>query len=131
INAYIIRNARLSPEWESVGRRILPIAGRAISTMITASGVNDVLRIYSTLRRDHVGFNLAFIPPDFESKPKIQFDHRYMQALFDYGFRQGRAGYPWAKKPPGPNGVVNLIFAAPSGAQPLASAAIRTPCLPE
>jgi len=32
--AYVIRNARLDPEWASVDRRVLSITGRAISTMI-------------------------------------------------------------------------------------------------
>jgi hypothetical protein len=33
IDAYIIRNARLDPDWSSVRRRTLGIAGRAIATM--------------------------------------------------------------------------------------------------
>jgi predicted acylesterase/phospholipase RssA len=32
--AYVLRNARLDPEWASVDRRLLSIAGRAINTMI-------------------------------------------------------------------------------------------------
>ena len=43
--AYVIRNARLDPEWASVDRRLLSITGRAISTLIHYSGYNDTLRI--------------------------------------------------------------------------------------
>ena len=40
--AYIIRNARLDPEWATVGRRTLGIAGRAIATMIAAKATTTL-----------------------------------------------------------------------------------------
>jgi Patatin-like phospholipase len=98
--AYLIRNARLDPEWASVERRTLPIAGRAISTMIQSSGSNDVLRIYNTTKRDGVDYNLAYIGSDFKAPHKGDFDRAYMNALFDYGYEQAVAGYPWRKVPP-------------------------------
>jgi hypothetical protein len=99
-HAYLIRNARLDPDWASVDRRLLTIAGRAISTMIHYSGYNDVLRIYATTQRDQVDFNLAYIGPDFTVEHKVPFDQPYMRALFDYGYQRARAGYPWRKAPP-------------------------------
>ena len=98
--AYLIRNARLDPEWASVERRTLSIAGRAISTMIQSSGSNDVLRIYNTTKRDGVDYNLAYIGSDFKAPHKGDFDRAYMNALFDYGYKQAVAGYPWRKVPP-------------------------------
>lgn len=98
--AYIIRNGRLDPEWSAVERRTLGIAGRAISTMITASGYNDVLRMYINTQRDEIGFNLAYIGPDFKKELPAPFDQEYMRALFDYGYKQGMRGYRWADKPP-------------------------------
>ncbi|MBV8410097.1 MAG: patatin-like phospholipase family protein, partial [Alphaproteobacteria bacterium] len=98
--AFIIRNGRLDPEWATVERRTLGIAGRAISTMISASGVNDVIRIYNVTQRDGIDYNLAFIGRDFNETLPAPFDNRYMRALFDYAYRQARAGYPWAKRPP-------------------------------
>ncbi len=98
--AYVIRNGRLDPNWAEVRRQMLGIAGRAISTMITASGYNDVVRIYYNTRRDDIGFNLAYIGSDFDRKLPAPFDQGYMRALFDYGFQRGKAGYAWAKTPP-------------------------------
>ncbi|WP_342627881.1 patatin-like phospholipase family protein [Nguyenibacter vanlangensis] len=98
--AYVIRNGRLDPEWAATERSTLGIAGRAISTMITASGINDVMRLYNTTRRDNIDFNLAYIGPDFDMKLPRPFDQGYMRALFSYGYRRARAGYPWAKAPP-------------------------------
>jgi hypothetical protein len=99
-HAYLIRNARLDPEWASTERELFSIVGRAISTMIHYTGYQDALRIYATSRRDGVDYNLAFIGADFTVEHKVPFDQAYMRALFDYGYRQGRAGYPWRKAPP-------------------------------
>ena len=99
-HAYIIRNGRLDPDWASVDRRFLTIAGRAISTMLHYSGYNDILRIYATTKRDGVDYNLAYIEPDFPQVKHEDFDPKYLRALFDYGYTRGRAGYPWHKAPP-------------------------------
>lgn len=98
--AYIIRNGRLDPEWAVVERRTLGIVGRAISTMITVGGYNDVIKMYVSTQRDHIGFNLAYIGSDFTNELPEPFDPEYMRALFDYGYAKARAGYPWRKAPP-------------------------------
>jgi hypothetical protein len=98
--AYIIRNGRLDPDWSAVERRTLGIAGRAISTMITVSGYNDVLRIYNNTQRDGIDFNLAFIGSDFTQELPAPFDQEFMRALFDYGYRRALRGYEWVHKPP-------------------------------
>jgi predicted acylesterase/phospholipase RssA len=98
--AYIIRNGKLDARWASTERSTMGIASRAISTMIAASGVNDVIRIYTTTQRDGVDYNLAYIGPDFTQKLPAPFDQRYMRALYDYGYQRARHGYNWAKKPP-------------------------------
>ncbi len=99
--AYIIRNARLDPDYAMSERRTISIAGRAISTMLAASGRNDVLRVYFTSKRDGVDYNLAYIPPDFTTPKKSEFDNDYMRPLFEEGHRLAAGGYPWAKYPPG------------------------------
>jgi len=98
--AYIIRNGRLDSEWNEVERTTLGIAGRAISTMIHVSGINDILRIYSTTQRDGVDYNLAYIGADFSAPRTGDFDPVFMKALFDYGHDRAVGGYPWAKAPP-------------------------------
>ena len=101
-HAYIIRNARLDPDWVMSERRTITIAGRAISTMLAASGHNDVLRIYFVSQRDGVDYNLAYIGSDFVApEKKGEFDQAYMRALYDYGYQQAKAGREWHKAPPG------------------------------
>ncbi|WP_395711164.1 patatin-like phospholipase family protein [Reyranella sp.] len=99
-NAYVIRNGRLDPEWATVERRTLGIAGRAISTMIASSGYNDVIRIYNTTQRDGIGYNLAYIGRDFDMELKEPFEQAYMRALFAYGYKKSEHGYNWVKRPP-------------------------------
>ena len=101
INAYVIRNARLDPDWAAVERRTFGIASRAISTMIASSGYNDVVRMYNTTQADGVGYNLAYIGKDFTMTLPEPFDPGYMRTLFDYGYQQARHGYDWKKTPPG------------------------------
>jgi hypothetical protein len=98
--AYIIRNGRLDPEWSAVERRTMSIAGRAISTMITVSGYNDVLKMYASAQRDNIGFNLAYIGSDFTKELPKPFDQAFMRALFDYGYQRARRGDEWAHEPP-------------------------------
>ncbi len=100
-NAYIIRNARLDPEWRETERGTLSIIQRAISSMIQTQGIGDLYRIYHTTQLDGVSFNLAFIGPDFKFPHQTEFDTAYMQALFDYGYKQGLGGKEWQKYPPG------------------------------
>ena len=98
---YIVRNARLDPEWASVQRRTLLIAGRAVSALIQSQGVGDLYRVYATAQRDGVDFNLAYIPPTFKIQRTEQFDTAYMRALYQTGYDMAATGYPWQKEPPG------------------------------
>ena len=98
-DAYIIRNSTLLPVTEGVQRRTITIAKRTISVMVGASGVNDLLRLYSTAQEDHVGYHLAYIDDDFATPYKGPFDQGYMRTLFQYGFAKGSAGLEWKDKP--------------------------------
>ncbi|WP_207538169.1 patatin-like phospholipase family protein [Sabulicella rubraurantiaca] len=92
---YVIRNARLDPEWSAVRRNVFSIAGRAISSMIHSTGVNDIVRVQEIAARDGMEFNLAYIGPDFTATREELFDPAYMQALFSYARDQARRGYRW------------------------------------
>jgi hypothetical protein len=78
----------------------LPIAEEAISSMIQASGMNDISQIYFAAGRDGVDYNLAYIGSDFSTEAREQFDPVYMRALYQYGYEKAIKGNPWAKRPP-------------------------------
>jgi patatin-like phospholipase len=98
---YVIRNARLDPDWAQVERGTMRIAGRAITSLIQTQGLGDLYRIYLTARRDGFDFNMAYIPKTFTTVLKEPFDTAYMRELFQLGYDMASKGYPWEKAPPG------------------------------
>lgn len=102
--AWIIRNARLDPDWAETKRQTLDIAARAISSLIQSQGVGDLYRMYSTAQRDGIAFNLAYIPYDFTMQSKTFFDQQYMKAAFDRGVAFALSN-DWRNNPPGWSGA--------------------------
>ncbi|MCW2241520.1 patatin-like phospholipase family protein [Azospirillum canadense] len=114
---YVIRNARLDPDWAQVDRQTLSIANRAIASLIQTQGVGDLYRIYITAQRDGIDFNLAYIPETFKTPLREPFDPVYMKDLFKIGYDLAANGYPWAKTPPG--------YAAPQVEPPVPATTAR------
>ena len=100
---YLIRNARLDADWMSVKRSTLPIAGRAILSLMQTQGIGDLYRIFYTTTRDGFDFNLAYIPPTFNVPHTKDFDPAFMRPLFSTGEEMAAKGFPWKKVPPGYN----------------------------
>ena len=97
---YLIRNARLDPEWAQVDRRTMTIALRAITCLIQYQGIGDLYRLYTITRRDKVDYKLAYIPPTFNTPRTTDFDTAYMKSLFDLAYSMALEGHEWAKHPP-------------------------------
>jgi hypothetical protein len=98
---YLIRNAQISPEYESIKPHIWAIGPRAMSSMTKSEGMGDLYRIYVLAQRDGIDYNLAFIPLDFNTKRNSEFDTKYMNKEFELAYNLARAGYRWSKYPPG------------------------------
>jgi predicted acylesterase/phospholipase RssA len=98
---YVLRNGKVTPEWDTVTEKVLPVAQRSILTLTKNQGIGDIYRIYLMTRRDGIDFNLATIPASFTDKSPEPFDQNYMQKLYQVGFALGRDGYSWEKVPPG------------------------------
>jgi len=97
---YVIRNASLDPTYNPVQPKLVPIAGRSISTLIRTQGVGDTYRIYLAANRDGLRYHLAYIPRTFDAESKEAFDTVYMRKLFDFSYEQGKSGSAWASAPP-------------------------------
>ena len=61
---YIIRNAKFDPDHHTVKPKVIPIAARAVMTLVKAQGLGDVYRLHAVCRRDELEFRLAWIPGD-------------------------------------------------------------------
>ena len=103
--AYLIRNGVLSDDsYQTVPRKTLPIAKRALQQFSQTYEDGDTLMAYLTAHKDGFGFNMAYVPEDFvKAPPKSAFDQVYMQALFKHAEALAARGYPWSKTPPGLN----------------------------
>ena len=73
-----------------------------MTSLIETQGRGDLYRIFALSQRDHVDFNLAYIPATFSvPHPKDDFDNGYMRQLFQFGYDLAASGHEWAKSPPG------------------------------
>ncbi len=95
---YVIRNAFLDSDRQSVERSMLPITSRSIDSLIRTQGVGDMFQIYALCKRDGNDFNMAYIPSDFTEKPTEGFDPVYMTKLYNLGYEMALKGYPWEKR---------------------------------
>ena len=98
---YVIRNAKISPQWEAVKPRLTRIAVRSVATLIKTQGIGDLFRLYVGAMRDGMEYKLAYISDDFEAERESQFDPVYMRKLFDFAYALAKEGYPWVNEPPG------------------------------
>jgi predicted patatin/cPLA2 family phospholipase len=101
---YVIRNGRVGPEHKAVRVGTLSIASRSVSTMIKYQGIGDLYKLYSFSRRNGIQYRLAYIPANFMDTSTEPFDTVYMTKLFNLGYRLGKQGFRWQKKPPGSGG---------------------------
>ncbi|MBN9091630.1 MAG: patatin-like phospholipase family protein [Reyranella sp.] len=98
---YVIRNARPGADIETVDRSTVKIASRAVSTLIATQGIGDLYQLYVLAQRDHIDFNVAWIPASFGEKAGEPFETGYMNRLYRVGRAAIADGTAWSKYPPG------------------------------
>ena len=97
VDAYVVRNGRLTELGGPVRRRAIDIAQRGISTLISAAGIGDIFRIQTAAATHRISFHLAHIDDDFTAGDSQPFATEYLRDLFQYGFAKARRGYPWKR----------------------------------
>jgi hypothetical protein len=100
-DVYLLRNARLNPDWQTVEPTVTNIANRTIGSLIRTQGIGDMYRVYLGVKRDGLDHHLAYIPDDFTEEPKEPFDQEFMTKLYNRGYRQAKEGAAWRKFPAG------------------------------
>ena len=102
---YVVRNAKLSPEWSTTERKTVSIGIRSLDSLMRTQGLGDLYRIYTGALRDGIDYNLAYIPDDFVDTSTETVDANTMLELYNIGQSLGRNGYNWLKAPPGAEAV--------------------------
>jgi len=97
---YLIENGKQAPTHAATEQKTLPIAGRAIATLLLNQTGDQIYRIFRTARDDGADFNYLSIPVTFPYRPAEAFDRDYQTKLFEAGETIGRQRDPWAKVPP-------------------------------
>lgn len=97
---YVIRNGKVTQDYQAVRPRLAAIVGRSISTLITTQGVGDLYRMYANAQRDGIAFRAVWVPDSFTMEEPAPFDPAFMKALYKVGFDMGRSGIHWATQPP-------------------------------
>jgi predicted patatin/cPLA2 family phospholipase len=100
LTAYIIRNAKVVPAYDSLRPELLAIASRSLQALIRRQGNGDLNRIYEQAGREDTVFRLAVIPADFPMEHRGAIDTAYMARLFELGRKMAARGYPWVDRPP-------------------------------
>ena len=99
---FVIRNARLKPQWEAIDRDVVAIAGRSTSSLIRTQGIGDLYSEYAGAATWGFDFNYAYITDDFDPGTAAEgFNPDFMGKLYQFGYDMARGGYPWRKVPPG------------------------------
>ena len=98
---FVIRNAKVTGEFNKTLPSVIELTQRSIETLIKYHGVGDLIRIYVSSIRDGIDYNLIYIPDHFSHESKELFDPLLMEALFDLGLTMGKDNNSWLKSPPG------------------------------
>jgi predicted patatin/cPLA2 family phospholipase len=97
---YVIKNGKLDVEAQQVKRHVFPISVRSFGTLMKSQSWSDMLRLYSTAKRDNVDFHYISLPYGYEAKGKEMFDPEEMKRLYDLGYSIATSDNPWQKEIP-------------------------------
>lgn len=101
---YVIKNGKITPEYEIVEPKTLTIAARSISTLIKSQNWGELYRIRRMAADDNVAFNFLSIPESFSFTTTEIYDPKYQRALFEIGREAGLA-HDWLDAPPGQTSI--------------------------
>jgi predicted acylesterase/phospholipase RssA len=95
---YLVHNGKMDPQYGAVQPSTFKIAGESINALMLYQHKGDNYRIYRMAKDAGADFNSVAIPPDFDHASNEKFDLEYQKALFEEGYRIGKAR-EWRKKP--------------------------------
>ncbi len=98
---YVIRNGRLDPQPRKVDRSLGSITAYSIDSMLKASGINDLYRLYLGDLAGELELRYVAIPHDYAPSSLDEFNQAEMVQQYNLGLAMGEKGIPWKRTPPG------------------------------
>jgi len=122
LTLYMLQNNSLEPDPTTVDLDLASILAKTGSALIRSQTRGDLIRLWVAARRHGFLFRLGSVPTDFHPGVEPGFNPAYMGRLFDVGYAQATAGYPWRTGPPGldrEDGPAEAREACPSTLSPM------------
>jgi predicted acylesterase/phospholipase RssA len=97
---YIVVNTGLERDFTVVERFAPSILTQAVGAAVKVDTRLMLTLSYAAAKRSDVAFNVATIPPSFDAPSRGAFDPKYMGALFQVGYEQGKSENAFSREPP-------------------------------
>jgi hypothetical protein len=97
---FIVVNTNLKRDFAVVDRFAPSILTQTVGAAVKVDTRLLLALTYAAAKRGGIGFNVATIPTGFKAVSRGSFDSKYMGALFEVGYQQGRSMTPFASEPP-------------------------------
>jgi predicted acylesterase/phospholipase RssA len=97
---YIVVNSSLTPDFAVVERSTPLILAQTVGAAVKVDLRLMLDRAFVAAQNSDTGFNVATIPADFNAPSRGAFDPKYMKALYDVGYDQGKGANAFAPVPP-------------------------------
>jgi Patatin-like phospholipase len=90
---YVIANAKLQPSFELTAPQTTAVVlGRSIAVALRNALRVELLLTLAAAQKQGIALSVAQIDPEFEHPSRGAFDPDYMQALYQFGLDQAKAG---------------------------------------
>jgi hypothetical protein len=97
---YVIANAKLIPQFEmATPQTTAVVLGRSIAVALQAGLRVELLLTLAAAQKLGITLNVAHIDPEFQHPSRGAFDPDYMQALYQLGVEQAKAGKAFETAP--------------------------------
>ncbi len=97
---YVVINTGLQLDFKVVERFAPSILTQSVGMAVKVDTRLMLDRAHILAKRSGVEFNVATIPASFNAPSQGSFDPKYMGALFETGYAQGRSANPFNSEPP-------------------------------
>jgi Patatin-like phospholipase len=97
---YVVVNTGLERDFKVVDRFAPSILTQTVGAAVKVDTRLMLALSYAVAKRSDVPFNVASIPPSFDMPSQGPFDPKYMGALFQVGFEQGKGENAFSAEPP-------------------------------